>query len=51
MSAFFVWTAALGKSLTIDNLREKRVWIMDWCFMCKSNGESVDQLTISYFIA
>ena len=42
--AFFVWTAALGKCLTIDNLRKRKVWILDWCYMCKRNGESVDHL-------
>ena len=42
--AFFVWTAALGKCLTIDNLRKMKVWILDWCYMCKRNGESVDHL-------
>ena len=41
---FFVWTAALGKCLTIDNLRKRKVWILDWCYMCKSNGELVDHL-------
>ena len=40
--AFFVWTAALGKCLTIDNLRKRKIWILDWCYMCKCNGESVD---------
>ena len=42
--AFFVWIAALGKCLTIDNLWKKKVWILDWCYMCKCNGESVDHL-------
>ena len=32
----------LGKCLTIDNLRKRKIWILDWCFMCKCNGESVD---------
>ena len=27
--AFFVWTAALGKCLTIDNLRKRKVCILD----------------------
>ena len=27
--AFFVWTVALGKCLTIDNLRKRKVWILD----------------------
>ena len=42
--AFFVWTTALGTILTIDNLRKKKVLILDWCYMCKSNRESVDHL-------
>ena len=44
--AFFVWTAALGTILTIDNLRKKKVLILDWCYMCKSNAESVDHLLL-----
>ena len=31
--AFFVWTVALGKCLTIDNLRKRKVWNLDWCYM------------------
>ena len=41
--AFFVWIAALGTILTIDNLCKR---ILDWCCMCKSNGESVDHLLL-----
>ena len=44
--AFFVWTAALGKCLTIDNLRKRKVCILDWCYMCKCNNETVDHLFI-----
>jgi hypothetical protein len=40
--AFFAWTAAHGKILTLDNLRKKRVIVIDRCCMCKMNGESVD---------
>jgi hypothetical protein len=40
--AFFAWTAAQGKILTLDNLRKKRVIVIDRCCMCKMNGESVD---------
>ena len=36
--AFFVWIVALGMILTIDNLCKKKVLILDWCYMCKSNG-------------
>ena len=43
---FFVWIAALGTILTIDNLRKKKVLILDWFCMCKSNGESVDHLLL-----
>ena len=43
--AFFVWTASFGTILTIDNLL-KKVLILDWCYMCKSNGESVDHLSL-----
>ena len=43
--AFFVWTVALGTILTIDNLH-KKVLILDWCCMCKSNGESVDHFLL-----
>ena len=42
--AFFVWTVVLGKCLTIDNLRKRKVWILDWCYMYDYNGESVDHL-------
>ena len=27
--AFFIWTAALGKCLMIENLQKKKVWILD----------------------
>ena len=41
---FFVWTAAFGKCLIIDNLRNRKVCILDWCYMCKCNCEPVDHL-------
>ena len=49
--AFFSWTAILGRILTIDNLRKRRVLIIDWCCMCKSNGESVSHLLLHCPIA
>ncbi len=42
--AFFSWNAALGKILTIDNLRLRKVLVLDWCYMCKRVGETVDHL-------
>ena len=43
---FFTWTAALGKILTTDNLRKRRIIILDWCCMCKKAGETVDHLLL-----
>ena len=42
--AFFIWTAAMGKTLTIDNLRRQWVLVIEWCCTCKSAG-------IFFFIA
>ena len=49
--AFFSWTAALGKILTIDNLRKRHFVVLEWCFMCKGCGESVDHLLLHCSIA
>ena len=46
--AFFVWIVDLGKCLTIDNLRKREVWILDWCYICKCNGELVDHLFLHF---
>jgi hypothetical protein len=42
--AFFVWTAALGKILTMDNLRKKNIIVTEWGCMCKNSGESIVHL-------
>jgi hypothetical protein len=42
--AFFVWTATLGKILTLNNLRKRNIIVMELCFMRKSSGESIDHL-------
>lgn len=39
--AFFIWCTALGKILTTNNFRMMGISIMDWCYMCKSEEESV----------
>ena len=49
--AFFSWIATLGRILTIDNLQKRWVLIIDWCCMCKSNGESVNHLLLHCPIA
>jgi hypothetical protein len=46
--AFFAWVAALGKILTLDNLRKRQVIVIDRCCMCKKNWESVDHLLLHY---
>jgi hypothetical protein len=33
--AFFVWIAALERILTINNLWERHVMVLDWCCICK----------------
>jgi hypothetical protein len=49
--AFFVWTATLRKILTLDNLRKRNIIVMEWCFMCKSFGESIDHLFLHCMVA
>jgi hypothetical protein len=49
--AFFAWSAALGKILTMDNLRKRHVIVVDRCCMCKRNGESVDHLLLHCEVA
>ena len=46
--AFFVWTAVLGKILTNDNLRKRRVVLVNWCCLCKIDGESIVPWQNSY---
>jgi hypothetical protein len=48
MVAFFVWSVAIGKILTIDNLRKWLVVVVDRCCMCKKIGEFVDHLLLHF---
>jgi len=41
-----VWSAALGKILTMDNLRKMHVILVDRCCIYKQNGKSVDHLLL-----
>jgi hypothetical protein len=41
---FFAWSAALGKILTLDYLRKRRVIVINRCYMCKKTRESLDHL-------
>ena len=49
--AFFAWFASLGKILTTDNLCKRRVLVLDWCYMCKRCGESMDHFLLHCPIA
>jgi len=40
--AFFARSAVVGKILTLDNLRKWHLIVVDWCCLCKKNGETVD---------
>jgi hypothetical protein len=46
-----VWLAALGKILTMDNLRKQHVIVIDRCCMCKRNGVSMDHLLLHFDVA
>jgi hypothetical protein len=41
-----VWTVALGKILTINNLRRHHIVMLDWFCVCKCGRESVDHLLL-----
>ena len=49
--AFFSWTAALSKIVTIENLWYESVIVVDWCYMCKKSGELVNHLLLHCPIA
>jgi hypothetical protein len=49
--SFFVWTVALGKILTHDNLRRHHIVVVEGCCMCKKNEESIDHLLLHYDVA
>jgi len=50
-AAFFTWSAALGKILTLDNLRKRHIIIVDRCCLCKRDGESVDHILLHCDVA
>ena len=44
--AFFLWTAAHGRILTLDNLMLKGRPLANWCCMCCCDGKSIDHLLL-----
>lgn len=51
LRVFFAWPAALGKILTIDNLRKMHIIVVNWCYMYKKSRQSVDHLLLHCEIA
>jgi hypothetical protein len=49
--AFFTWSAALRKILTMDNLRKRHFILVNRYCLCKLNGESVDLLLLHCEVA
>jgi hypothetical protein len=45
-AAFFAWLAALGKIFTMENLMKRHVIVVDRCYMCKRDRESVDHFLL-----
>jgi hypothetical protein len=43
---FFAWTATRSKILTLDNLRRRGIVVVNRCWLCESDGESVDHLLL-----
>jgi hypothetical protein len=43
---FFTWTAACGKIPTVDNLRRRGMVVVNRCWLCEADGESVDHLLL-----
>jgi hypothetical protein len=49
--SFFVWTATLGRILTLDNLHKRGVFVVNWCCMCKKSDESINHLLLHCEVA
>jgi hypothetical protein len=44
--AFFVWTAVHSKIFTLDNLGRRGLVVVNRCWLCETDGESVDHLLL-----
>ena len=49
--SFFAWEASHGKILTCDNLQKKGFTLVNRCFMCKEDSESVSHLLLHCKVA
>lgn len=41
-----MWEAVHGKVLTIDNLRRRGVCLVEWCYLCRCDGEFEDHILL-----
>jgi hypothetical protein len=48
---FFVWTEVWSKILTLDNLGRRGMMVVTRCWLCETEGESVDHLLLYYVAA
>jgi hypothetical protein len=46
--AFFLWATALGRILTIDNLKMQGFQLINRCCLCKKNDETINHLLLYY---
>ena len=49
--AFFIWTAVRSKILTLDNLGRRGMVVVNRCWLCKVEGESVYHLLLHCVVA
>jgi hypothetical protein len=49
--AFFVWSIAISKILTLNNLRKRHIIVINRCYMCKKTGEIIDHLLLHCNVA
>ena len=43
---FFAWEASWGKVLTLDQLKRRGIPLLNMCFLCEENEETIDHLLI-----
>ena len=44
--SFFLWTIAWDRILTINNLVKRELSLVNWCCLCRCEGETVDHLLL-----
>jgi hypothetical protein len=49
--AFFVWTVVHSKILTLDNLGRRGLVVVNRCWLCEMEGESVDHILLHCAVA